>query len=133
MSISEFALQNMQRTLARNRNPAAAAARDAAKAEKWAAGEEKSLQDAIQKDCERRGYFVYRSRMDKKTTGRKGFPDLVVYGPLGKCVHIETKSGTNKPSEEQEKCINELRAAGQWVLVCWNFPDAIEFIKTHLL
>lgn len=132
MSMTEHDLQNMQNRLARARNPKASEAADQAKREKWIKGEEKSLQDAIQKDCERRGYFVLRSRMDKKTVYRKGFPDLVIFGPNGKCVLIECKAGDNTPSEDQLHCGLDLICAGAKLLVAYNLAEAIEFVKYHL-
>lgn len=132
MPISQFDLRQMTQRTARAINPAAAKAKDEAAKAKWAAGEEKSLQEAIQKDCERRGYFVLRSRMDKKTVYRKGFPDLVIFGPKGKCVLIECKAGDNQLSDDQRLCIQELRAAGAWVLVTYDLASAIEFVKDYL-
>lgn len=132
MKITPLELQAIQQRLEDNRNPRAAVVKRDEQAARWAAGEEKSLQDAIQKDCERRGYFVLRSRMDKKTVYRKGFPDLVIFGPNGKCVLIETKSGVNKLSPDQISCIAELRSSGALVLTCWTLQEAIAFVRLHL-
>lgn len=133
MSITEFDLQNMQRRLARATDPKGAAAKDKAKSEAWEEGEEKSLQEAIETDALRRGFYVWRSRMDKRTRSNLGFPDLVIFGPNGKCVLIECKAGTNDLSDDQRKCHVEIIAAGAIVVTVWNLKDAIDLMIHQLV
>lgn len=131
--IDPSALPAIQARLARNRAPQAAAAADTAKAEKWAAGEEKSLQDEIEKYANVRGWFVLRSRMNKRTTFTvQGFPDLAVFGPHGVCVLLEVKTKYNDLSDDQKTCHLALKTAGANVETVWNLAEAIEVLRAYL-
>lgn len=130
--ISEHDLQAMRQRTERARNPAKAKADDAAKAEKYAEGQEKELQDQIQQFAEMKGCYVLRPRMDKKTNFRKGHPDLSIWGADKRSVLIECKAGDNEPDADQIKAINELRVAGAAVTVAYNLKQACDFIIRHL-
>lgn len=130
--ISEFDLQNMQRRTASAINPQKAAADDAQKRDKHAVGMERELQDQIEQYARLRGCFVLRPAMHKRTTFRKGYPDLTIFGPQSRAVLIEAKCEGNTPDEDQEQCIAELRRSGAAVRVCYNLQDAMEFITDFL-
>lgn len=129
---SQFDLDQAEARLARARAPVAAAAKDAEKREKHVAGMEKELQDQIQTDAERRGHFVLRPRMDKKTRLIPGYPDLTIFGPHGRVVLLEVKTGNNTLSTEQAACHARLRAAGAAVYTVWSLAEAIMFIRASL-
>lgn len=129
---SQFDLDAARQRTEKARNPAKAAVQAEQEREKWAAGEEGKLQDAIIQYCELNGLYVLWSRRDKKTRSRKGHPDLSIWGRDKRSVLIECKAGNNHTDDDQEKCIAELRAAGAAVAVVWNLHDAIAFIRKHL-
>jgi hypothetical protein len=59
----------------------------------------------------------------------KGYPDLCGYHRIsGKAVYIECKLKYNKPSEEQQKFIDEARAAGAIAAVCYSVDEALELV-----
>lgn len=70
-----------------------------------------------------------------KTTGtRAGVPDICLPVPRGKYnnLYIELKVGKNKPSPEQIKWHERLRANGNRVEVCYGWREAAETILSYL-
>lgn len=133
MPISPFEGEQMKLRTEKARNPAAATAADTAKAQKHAKGMERELQDQIQQYAEMRGWFVLRSRMNKRTTFTvQGFPDLAVFGPHGVCVLLEAKTRGNDLSDDQKACHALLKAAGANVETVWNLAEAIEVLRAYL-
>lgn len=132
MPISEFELQTMQRRTEKARHPAAAAAVDTAKREKWAAGEEKELQDAIEGYAQLHGCYVVRPPMHKRSQLPLGFPDLSIYF-CGRCVFVEAKTQGNDLSPDQIKCHKEMRRCGCIIETVFTLQDAIAFVRRHLL
>lgn len=128
-------LAAIQHRLQRARNPKAAAKADAeqatAKAEKHAAGQEKSLQDAIQQFAEMKGCYVLRARMDRKSTLNHAHPDLTIWAG-SRCCAVEVKAQGGRLSAEQAQAIHLLFLAGCPVEVCWNLKQACDFIIRHL-
>lgn len=129
--ISEFELQAMQARTARAINPKAAQAKDEAARQKWASGEEKSLQDEIQKYAEMRGCYVLRARMDRKSTLNHAHPDLTIWGN-GQCLCLEAKANGGRLSDAQTEALGLLSAAGAKAAVVFDLKTAIGLIKHHL-
>jgi len=132
MPISSLDLANIERKLARARDPKAAAAKDEAAREKWAAGQEKALQEAIEQYAQLHGCYVVRPPMHKRSQFPKGYPDLSIHF-AAKSVFIEAKTKGNTLSDDQRRCHEDMRRCGCMVTAVWNLPDAIEFIRLHLL
>lgn len=70
---------------------------------------EKQLQSQMCQLMDQRGIFFSRSRMDKKTTIRKGMFDFTVYLPGGKFLAVETKAPNGHLSIFQQKIIKEFQ------------------------
>lgn len=132
MSISEFEIRAMQQRTARAIDPVAAQAKDAAKREKWARGQEADFQREIARYCDLHSIYVLAPAFGKKTRLKRGHPDLTLMRN-GRVCCIETKTEGATLTADQEACIAELRLKGVPVDVCWDLVSAIEFIKIHLL
>lgn len=132
MSISEFDLQNMQRRVAHAAHPQAAAALDAAKADKWAKGEERKLSAAFCAFLTTKGIPHIVSRTDRKSCIAVGWPDVTALWQ-GRVACVELKCEGNKLSYDQEICIAGLRITGTPVIVAYNLKEACDFIIETLL
>jgi len=71
--------------------------------------EERAIQQDIERDLMRRGIIVCRPRMDRKSTIRKGWPDLT-FAYRGRFVALEVKTASGKLSHDQRDCIEALRS-----------------------
>ncbi len=129
--ISEYDLQQMQERTRRAINPKAAAAKDAETRAKWAKGKEADFQREIMRYCDLHSIYVLAPAFGKKTRMKVGHPDLTLLRD-GKGICIETKTEGNATTADQDKCIAELRIKGVPVLVAYDLPTAIEFIREHL-
>lgn len=116
----------------RARNPVKAAQQDAAKAEKFAAGREKELQDQIEQYALVNGCYVLRPPMHKRSQLPKGYPDLTIMRDA-RCCCVEAKAEGGKLDEDQAACHMQLNAANIPVIVAWNFESSAAFIRRHLL
>lgn len=76
--------------------------------------------------------YYLQSRMDKKSTIRKGQPDFCITHQ-GYAVHIEFKYGDNIPSEAQITCIGDIMRGGTPVHVCFSVADAIAKTRRAVL
>lgn len=97
---------------------------------------EAEMQAQIQAYCDLHGWPCYRSRTDKRSTGRVGTPDLLIclpfrrgVAPHGLFVAIECKMKGNKPSPEQAFELGKIMAAEGETLVAYSAKEAIEFLK----
>ena len=65
---------------------------------------------------------------------KSGVPDIFLPAPKGVYhgLYIELKSGTGKPSKNQEEFINSLRTAGYFVCVCDNLDSVIKTVQRYL-
>jgi hypothetical protein len=70
--------------------------------------EERAIQIDIETDLLRRGIISSRPRMDRKSTIRKGWPDLTL-AYCGRFVGLEVKTATGKLSPDQRDCLAALR------------------------
>lgn len=62
---------------------------------------ESDIQDQIESECRRRGWYVVRSRMDKPTTNGLGVPDFIVAIDCGVTLWVEVKRPGQKLRPEQ--------------------------------
>lgn len=92
---------------------------------------ERQLQDAFEAWLRKLDIPFIRSRMDKATTIRKGWPDFSIFW-MGHCLFIETKIGKGKPSKDQVKVIAEIRRSGNRAVIAYSIEECIEAAKTIL-
>jgi hypothetical protein len=92
---------------------------------------ERQLQDAFEAWLRKMDIPFLRSRMDKATTIREGWPDFSVFW-MSHCLFIECKVDKGKLSDVQERVIASIRRAGNKVLVARSLEDCIEGTKNIL-
>lgn len=93
----------------------------------WSQKEERKIQDEIAAWLRVKGIPTNRSRMDRKSTGTKGYPDFCCHwGPM--CILIEVKTATGKPSECQKEFHALCEAAGTPVLAARSAQEAIDYV-----
>lgn len=63
--------------------------------------------------------------------GSKGWPDLLVLGPRGLTVLLETKSDDGDASEQQEATHAKLRALGHIVYVVRSAQEAVDVVTAR--
>jgi len=90
-----------------------------------------SRERALKKMLEKRGWFVVRA------AGSKGAVDLLAVKD-GKCVGIQVKSGTARPTSEEKKQLSDLTKFGMETIIAlwdkqkrkWKFltPDGREVV-----
>lgn len=97
---------------------------------------EAEMQNEIQRYCDLHGWPCYRSRTDKRSTGRVGTPDLLICLPFrrgvvphGLFVAIECKMKGNKPTPEQNFELSKIAAAEGETLVAYSAKEAVDFLK----
>lgn len=84
---------------------------------------EKQLQQQIADYLRLRGIPFYRSRMDKRTTNKRGQPDFLccVARPIiGRFVAFECKLPGQHPTEEQQRELEAIRNAGGIAAVVYD-------------
>jgi hypothetical protein len=89
---------------------------------------EKKLQEEIAGYLRMRGVTFGYSRMDKRTSYTVGWPDFTLV-INGRACFLEVKRPGKKPTEEQEKIMDGLLAAGASVRVVHSLAEAIEAFK----
>lgn len=99
---------------------------------RWAAGQERALQELFVADMQRRGVMVLVSTYGRKTTIRKGWPDCTLLY-RGRCVCVEFKVTGGRVSDDQAECHAELARAGVPVLVAWELGAAIGWVRERLM
>lgn len=75
-----------------------------------------------------RGLKKIHASMNKASTIEVGHPDFTI---LRETFMVEFKVPGMRLSEVQEKRIRELRDAGNKIVVCHSFEEAIEATKEH--
>ncbi len=88
---------------------------------------EKDIHDNIEAYLRRNAIPYDHSRMDKRTTNKRGHPDFSIY----LCNHvlfIEVKKPDGKLSEVQKERIDELQKAGCMVWLCFSYEEAKRII-----
>ncbi len=85
---------------------------------------ERELQEQIANYLRQRDLFFMRSRMDKRTTLRKGWPDftIILHGGLALLVEVKVQGG--RFSEDQTKLFQEyFRQTGELVYAVYSFDQ----------
>lgn len=91
---------------------------------------ERQLQDRIIAYCQWLRLKVYHvNRSDKGVVSSKGFPDLVIAGPMG-TIFVELKSQAGKVTEEQKEWLAVLSRSQDHVYV-WR-PEDWDYIEQTL-
>ena len=85
-----------------------------------AAEREADLHRDIIRECERRGWFYFRSSMAHRTHRTVGEPDFTICLPRGLTLFVECKSRTGKLSAEQQ------------ALQCWlaKFGHVVHVVRS---
>ena len=91
-------------------------------AKKWAVGEERKLQDLVRNYVNLNRLAGFGSRMDKRTTRKKGEPDFLLC-VNGKFMAVECKAGTMMPTDEQWKELNLITDNGGIVCIARSLDD----------
>lgn len=87
-------------------------------------------------------YHVPNEGKRSKATGarlkqlglKSGVPDVCLPTAHGGYIglYIEMKVKPNKPTENQKEWLRDLRGAGHFTAVCYNFEEAKELIEQYL-
>jgi len=81
-------------------------------------------------------YQKFHSQRNKaKATGyKRGFPDIMIYEPVGKWhgLAIELKVGYNRASKPQLHWQKELNKRGYKAEICTGIDEALEVINRYL-
>jgi RecB family endonuclease NucS len=93
-------------------------------------GTEKELQAAVEKLLQMKGWMYFHMPGAAAVGNPRGWPDLLCFGPRGRLVLIELKTGTGKVSAEQHKRFVSLDRIGHFVHVCRSVADVRRAITT---
>ena len=74
--------------------------------------------------------LVHHTNPTKRTRATVGEPDYAIHFMSGKTLFLEFKVNGNKLSEEQEKIISRLIAAGFYVLITGSYEEAIGLARS---
>lgn len=85
---------------------------------------EKELQANIHQMLTRRGIYVIRSRMDKKTSNQTGCPDII-FTAEGKPYAWEVKLPKKRPTIEQEAALKQMAGNGWNCSVITSYEQAL--------
>jgi hypothetical protein len=96
---------------------------------KFAAGQERELQDVIAKWLDLEGIYYENDRMDKKTSGKKGRADFRIC-VAGRWVSLEAKAGNGTLSVAQAEQAARLRRSGGIFAVVRSLREAIDAVRT---
>jgi hypothetical protein len=91
---------------------------------------EAEIQDKIEAECRRRGWYVVRSRMDRPTTTALGVPDFIVAIDRGRTLWVEVKRPGGKLTTEQagaQAWLSKLQHAR--AVVC-SLAEFLQWIET---
>lgn len=98
---------------------------------------EKDLHQLIGNDLNRRGIFGVHSRMDKKTSQKKGVPDWIFALPrpdgAALPVAIECKRPGERLTEDQEYVRDLMVKNGWFYSVVYSFEEYAEVIRGLLI
>lgn len=89
---------------------------------------ESKLHEQIWNYCNAKGWAVYHSRMDKKTTCAEGTPDFIIFMEGPKTAVVEAKARKEKPKPKQLGWEKHLKMLGHHHAFVWNFEQFLEFI-----
>lgn len=91
---------------------------------------ESKIQDQIEAECRRRGWYVVRSRMDRPTTNAVGTPDLIIARDAGRVLWVECKRPGRKLTEEQAGARAWLSKLGHLHFVAHSLVDFVEVLES---
>lgn len=86
---------------------------------------EKEIQERIAQYLQLHNVRFNRSRMDRKTTCVKGWPDFT-FVVNGRACFFEVKRPGQKPDPDQSKVLSDLIAAGAFVRIVHSVQEAVE-------
>ena len=95
---------------------------------KYAAGEERKLQDAIAQWLDFEGIYFESDRMDKRTSGKKGRADFRICAN-GRWLSVEAKAGNQTLTSEQAEQAARLRRSGGTFAVVRSLKEAIDAVR----
>jgi hypothetical protein len=88
------------------------------------AGEERKLKKLVTNYLNMRGVWFFEQRMDRRTRGRRGVPDILAC-ICGRFVAIELKVAGSKLSAEQEREGKRIEECGGRFLIVRRLEDVI--------
>lgn len=91
---------------------------------------ESEIQDQIEAECRRRGWYVVRSRMDRPTTTALGTPDFIVAIDAGRTLWVEVKRQGQKLRPEQAGAQAWLHKLGHLAAVVHSLEEFMTWIET---
>jgi Holliday junction resolvase len=91
-------------------------------------GQEKELKRDVLNWLNLQGAWVFTQRMDKRTRGKRGVPDIIACVD-GRFLAVELKAAGNTLEREQEIECNRIRAAGGVVCVAYSLRDVVEKVR----
>lgn len=90
---------------------------------------ESKLHEQIEAHCAAQGWLTVRSRMDRKTTTRKGVCDFIIYADGGRMFSVECKTAIGKLTLEQQSFAVWLNKLGHKVVVVRSFTEFLEAVR----
>lgn len=96
---------------------------------KYAAGEEKKLQQDIATWLEHEQIYFESDRMDRKTSGKRGRADFRICVD-GRWLSIEAKTQSGNLTREQATEATRLQKSGGTFAVCRSLKKAIAAVRT---
>ena len=129
-SVSPADFSAMQQRTQRARDPQKAAAEDAKRHAKWAAGEESKLSAAFATYLMQRGLPFIVSIPGRRATIAVGHPDYSIFWD-SRAIFVELKVEGGVLSQAQKDRMGVLVAAAMPCFVAWNLKDAIDFVRLH--
>lgn len=93
---------------------------------------ERDLQNDMDGILRQRNLFFVRSRMDRKTTTRKGVPDYMIVLPGGRALLVEAKVEGGELSEDQKIVFTQYwKQTGQVVHIVLNLALFCELLDRN--
>lgn len=91
---------------------------------------ERDIQDDITRWLRGEGYQFLVQRMDRPSSGSRGWPDITFSTRTGKAVAMEVKNAKGKLSSWQVDRIAKMQAAGWIVEVVRSLQHAQDFVRS---
>lgn len=93
---------------------------------------EKELQKDMENLLRQRNIFFVRSRMDKRTSTRKGIPDFIIILPRGRALMVEAKVEGGELSQDQRDVFTDYwTQTGQVVHIVFNLDTFRTILDSH--
>lgn len=91
--------------------------------------QESDLHDEIIKECARRGWIPFHSRMDRPQTGNVGTPDFIIATDDGRTLYVECKRRKGKLTIAQQATLHWLLANKQIAFVVTSLDEFLRLVK----